>query len=194
MSNIVKTIVAMGALVVIALVVGKAVEVPKAGEMNVPTPDGWVKQEQPDAFGGKGVTLYPSQKENSSSISWQDFKAKYAFEVEVPTSWKITCEDDQYHSSCNLQSPEDVKAEEDGPEGEHAPYASLIIEVLDRRTLYPESQKKIDDIKIGSVTFNRYEVWGFGLVYGVARGDKYFQFDSIYNDDPVILSTFKFTK
>ena len=138
-------------------------------------------------------TTYNEPKWSLTPITWQDFKNKYGFQITIPNDWNVSCIEGTY-TDCTFQSPQDIQNEEQGPEGEHGPYASLIIEVLDKKPMVPVLEKELQDAKIGTTVFNKYQVFGFGEVYGVAHGNKCFQFDALYDRDQEILSTFKFTK
>ena len=136
-----------------------------------------------------------SQSEwSSTDISWQDFKNKYGFQITIPSDWMTKCIEGT-NTDCIFQSPKDIAAEKQwNNESETRPFTSLIIELFDERPTAPVLQKELGKITIGTSVFDKYQVFGFGDVYGIAHGDHYFQFDALSDNNMQILFTFKFTK
>lgn len=134
----------------------------------------------------------------SNDISWQDFKKKYGFQITIPSNWTVNCVEGT-NTDCKFQTSQDIADEKqwDG-EGETGPFAQMFIEV------YPSKEDRmghggtaieneLSHVKLGSNVFDHYEVFGFGEVYGIAHGDKFFQFDMVGDSELSILSSFKFT-
>lgn len=137
----------------------------------------------------------------TTPISWQNFKLKYWVDIPTPDSWIVECREGGY-IDCRFQAPVDISAEKQNDDDcennfescmiEHAPYASLVLEIFPSKYSNRAYIKDLPDEKIGTMLFDKYEVFGFGDVYGFAHKGKVYQFD-LLSLDKQFLSSVKFT-